>query len=135
MAEDTPTQEQDNEDLENDSLAKMIDLNYKRAYDEYQDAGVEAIKRSRTLADIVLSNAANQSAQVLQGGITHAASLNSQAIRHADLAVNKQWNLEPSEAAGEAVVLRSVTIDDASLKALGVAIAATVIDALKKTEA
>jgi hypothetical protein len=53
-----------------------------------------------------------------------------QAVRHGDVAINKTWNLEPSEGAAETTVLRSVTIDDASLKAIGAVVAVSVAEAL-----
>ena len=115
--------------------------NIKRTYDEYQQESLETIRQHRTLFDKLLTDAQqfdNQrqviANQALQNAVETANMTGKQAVRHSDIAIDQQWNLEPSEAAGEAVVLRSVTIDDASLKAIGVIVAAAVADALTKSE-
>jgi len=100
--------------------------NQKRTYDTYQNAEISQ------LADI---RSAEQSRQVivnqaLQNAVETANMVGKQALRHAELAIDRHWNLEVSQAAGEAVVTRAVTIDDASLKAIAAAVAIAIADAL-----
>ena len=114
-------------------------VNLKRTYDEYQEVSLESIKRNRAIVDKIVSDAqqydnqrqviANQS---LQNAVETANMVSKQAVRHSDIAIDRQWNLEPSQGAAEAVVLRSVTIDDVSLKAIGGIVAAAVAGAVGK---
>jgi len=127
------------ERYEGDTQERSWDGNVKRTYDEYQDLSVESIKRNRTVVDVLLSHAEENNVerqkianQALQNAVTQANEASVQYRRLVDIASNKQWNVEPAEAAGEAVELRAVTIDDASLKAIGAAVAAAVVDALAK---
>jgi hypothetical protein len=115
--------------------------NVKRTYDEYQQESLESIKRNRSYVDKVLSDAQqhdNQrqaiANQALQNAVETANMVAKQGVRHSDVAIDQHWNLEPSEGAAEATVLRSVTIDDTSLKAIGAAVAAAVVGALKPKE-
>ena len=57
--------------------------NTKRTYDEYQEVGLESIRRSRTFAD-----------QIIQNAITLAKQLDAQSVRHHDLAIDRQWNVD-----------------------------------------
>ena len=45
--------------------------------------------------------------------------VSKQAVRHAEIAIDKQWNLEPSEAAAQAQVLPAVYLD--AIKAIVIA--------------
>jgi hypothetical protein len=50
-------------------------------------------------------------------------------VRHGDIAIDGQWN--PIQAgAGDSLTARAVSIDDASLKAIGAVVAAAVANAL-----
>jgi len=105
--------------------------NQKRTYDTYQNAEISQ------LADI---RSAEQSRQVivnqaLQNAVETANMIGKQALRHAELAIDRHWNLEVSQAAGEAVVTREVTIDDASLQAIAAAVAIAIADALASKSA
>lgn len=111
--------------------------NVKRTYDEYQQESLESIKRNRSYIDKVLSDAQQNdntrqaiANQALQNAVETANLTGKQGVRHADVAIDQQWNLEPSEGAAESVVMRSVTIDDASLKAIGAVVSAAVANAL-----
>ena len=57
--------------------------NTKRTYDEYQEVGLESIRRSRSFAD-----------QIIQNAITLAKQLDAQSVRHHDLAIDRQWNVD-----------------------------------------
>lgn len=121
---------------------RLLFLNSKRSYDEYQHESLESIKRNRSYVDKVLADALSYdnlkqqlSIQALQNAVETANMVGKQAVRHSDVAIDHHWNLEPSEGAAEGVVMRSVTIDDASLKAIGAAVAAAVAAEINKPKA
>lgn len=58
--------------------------NLKRTYDEYQDVGLESIRRSRNMAD-----------QILQNAIETANLVGKQAVAHRDIAIDSQWKPKP----------------------------------------
>ena len=75
--------------------------NIKRTYDEYQHESLESIKRNRSYIDKVLSDAQqhdNQrqtiANQALQNAVETANLTSKQAVRHADLAIDRQWNVD-----------------------------------------
>ncbi len=119
-------------------LCEAWGANVKRTYDEFIQESLESLRDQRQyLARIrgnhETSDNALRSASLVavQNSVENNNALSKQHLAHRDIATNKTWNLEPSEGAAEAVVLRSVTIDDASLKAIGAAVAAAVVDGLK----
>lgn len=83
-------------------------LNSKRTYDEYQQESLESIRRNRSYVDKVLSDAQqndnfkqNVANQALQNAVEtanmvskNAVRSKEQSIRHADLAIDRQWNLD-----------------------------------------
>jgi hypothetical protein len=52
-----------------------------------------------------------------------------QAVRHGDIAIDQQWN-PVQQGAGDTLTARAVSIDDASLKAIGAAVAVAIANAL-----
>jgi hypothetical protein len=52
-----------------------------------------------------------------------------QAVRHSDIAIDNQWN-PVQQGAADTMLARTMTIDDASLKAIGSVVAAAVAEAL-----
>lgn len=116
---------------------RVIFANIKRTYDEYQQESLESIKRNRSYVDKVLSDAQTYdntkqqiAMQALQNAVETANMVGKQAVRHGDIAIDRQWNLEVSQGAAEGVVTRAITLDDASLKAIGATVAAAVASAL-----
>jgi len=126
---------------------RVIFANIKRTYDEYQQESLESIKRNRTIVDKLVSDAqqydnqrqaiANQALQnavessnmVAKNAIVNCDAQCKQHFAHRDVATDNLWN--PVQiGAGDAVTMRSVTLDDASLKAIGAAIAAAVSAAI-----
>ena len=75
--------------------------NIKRTYDEYQDLSLTQARSNQAYADKVLSdsqqhdnarqNIANQS---LQNAVETANMVSKQAVRHADIAIDRQWNVD-----------------------------------------
>ncbi len=75
--------------------------NIKRTYDEYQHESLESIKRNRSYVDKVLSDAQQHdnerqtvANQALQNAVETANMVSKQAVRHSDLAIDRQWNVD-----------------------------------------
>lgn len=75
--------------------------NVKRTYDEYQQESLESIKRNRTIVDKLISDAQqydNQrqhiANQALQNAVETANMVSKQAVRHGDVAIDRQWNID-----------------------------------------
>lgn len=75
--------------------------NIKRTYDEYQEESLESIKRNRSYVDKVLSDAQqsdnvrqNIANQALQNAVETANMVGKQAVRHGDIAIDRQWNID-----------------------------------------
>lgn len=92
--------------------------NAKRTYDEYQQESLESIKRNRSYVDKLLSDAQsadgqtrNIANQALQNAVETANMVGKQAVRHGDLSIDRQWNLEASQGAAENVVLGGPTVE------------------------
>lgn len=106
--------------------------NMKRTYDEYQQASLESIKQNQSYVQKVLSDAQqNDNArqgianQALQNSVETANMISKQAVRHADLAIDRQWNVD--EVAQ--LVANTSTFKDA----IAAAVAAAVNAALTKS--
>jgi len=93
--------------------------NRKRTYDEYQNESfetlrqarrhvesmngesLESVRRNRSYVDKVLSDAQqhdnakqNIATQALQNAVETANMVSKQAVRHSDLAIDRQWNID-----------------------------------------
>ena len=115
-------------------------LNAKRTYDEYQDVALTEARRSQTHLDEALVQARrhaeeihNVTLQLLQNAVETANMVSKQTIRHADFAIDQQWNLEPHEAAAEAQVLPSFYLD--LIKSTAASVATEILAAMSKKEA
>ena len=122
----------------NASTANVLFANLKRTYDEYQQESLESIRRNRTIVDKLVSDAQQHdnarqviANQALQNAVETANMVAKQAVRHGDLAIDGQWN-PIQQGAGDTLTARAVSIDDASLKAIGAVVAAAVADALSR---
>ena len=83
------------------SMANFTLANMKRTYDEYQNSSLESIKQNQSYVQKVLSDAQqndnarqNIANQSLQNAVENANMSAKQAIRHADLAIDRQWNID-----------------------------------------
>lgn len=102
--------------------------NIKRTYDEYQHESIESLRRNRTIVDKTLSDAqqhdnarqdiANQS---LQNAVETANMTAKQAVRHGDIAADRQWNLDEQTAA----LVKNQVFQDAIAAAVAAAVAKT----------
>jgi len=75
--------------------------NIKRTYDEFQHESLESVRRNRSYVDKVVSDAQQSdnvrqsiANQALQNSVETANMVSKQAIRHADLALDRQWNID-----------------------------------------
>lgn len=118
--------------------------NRKRSYDEYQQESLEtmrqarrqvetlhgetleSIHRNRTNVDKLLSDAQqhdnarqNIANQALQNAVESANMVSKQAVRHGDLAIDRQWNIDETSTLSAKTGVQS----DALASALAVAIA------------
>jgi len=126
------------ERLEKDQMnnSEMLFANEKRTYDEYQHESLESIKRNRSYVDKILSDAhgydmdaRNIANQSLQNAVETANMVGKQAVRHSDIAIDRQWNVD-EQAGFVAKILNSIQ-DPATSAAMAVAIAEAMLG--KKT--
>lgn len=91
------------ERLEKESMdnSAILFSNQKRTYDEYQHESLESIRKNRAYVEKVLSDAQvndntqrNMANQALQNAVETANLVGKQAVRHTDIAVDRQWNLD-----------------------------------------
>ncbi|MBV6418291.1 MAG: hypothetical protein LC130_13880 [Bryobacterales bacterium] len=125
-----------NQSQVNAGYGNVLFANIKRTYDEYQQESLESIKRNRTIVDKLVSDAQqfdNQrqviANQALQNAVETSNMVAKQAVRHSDIAIDNQWN-PVQQGAADTMLARTMTIDDASLKAIGSVVAAAVAEAL-----
>ena len=110
--------------------------NVKRTYDEYQHESLETIKNQRSYVQKVLSDAQqndntrqNIANQALQNAVETANMVGKQAVRHSDIAIDRQWNVD-EQGYTVAEILRDNTFKDA----IAAAISGAVNDALAKVQ-
>ena len=75
--------------------------NIKRTYDEYQHESLESVRRNRSYVDKTLSDAQQHdnarqeiANQALQNAVETANMVGKQAVRHGDIAIDRQWNID-----------------------------------------
>jgi len=118
------------ERLEKDSMdnSGLIFSNEKRTYDEYQHESLESIKRNRSYVDKILTDAQgydnqarNVANQALQNAVETANMVGKQAVRHSDIAIDRQWNVDEQGYTAENI-LRDSTFKEAIAAAVAVAV-------------
>lgn len=104
--------------------------NMKRMYDEYQHESLTDIRAKRTHFDNKINNAAQNdeakekiSIQALQNAVETANMVGKQAVRHSDMAIDRQWNVD-EQSAFVAKILNSIQ-DPAIASAMAAAVAET----------
>lgn len=107
--------------------------NVKRTYDEFQHESLESIRRNHSYIHKVLSDAQQHdnarqdiANQALQNAVETANMTAKQGIRHSDLAVDRQWNVD-EQGYTAAKILASMQ-DPAIIAAMAVAIAQAMKD-------
>ena len=75
--------------------------NVKRTYDEFQQESLQTIREQRALFTKLLTDAQqndnarqNVANQALQNAVETANMVGKQAVRHGDVAIDRQWNLD-----------------------------------------
>ena len=113
---------------ENADNSQLFMLNGKRTYDEYQHESLESIKRNRSYVDKVLSDAQqydnqrqSMANQALQNAVQTANMVGKQAVRHGDVAIDRQWNVDEQGYTAENI-LRDSTFKDAIAAAVAKAV-------------
>jgi len=98
--------------------------NIKRTYDEYQHESLESIRRNRTHVDEVLADAKQDTLaknniinQALQNSVETANMIAKQAVRHSDLAIDRQWNVD-EQGYAVAEILRDEVFKEAIASAV-----------------
>jgi hypothetical protein len=78
--------------------------NIKRTYDEFLQESLETVRELRAYSNKVLSDAQdhtqNQRAisdQALQNAVETANMVGKQAVRHGDIAIDRQWNINETD--------------------------------------
>jgi len=104
--------------------------NMKRTYDEYQQESLESIRRNRTIVDKLVSDAQqfdNQrqviANQALQNSVETANMVAKQTIRHGDVAVDRQWNVDEQGYTAQQI------LGAPFVEAIKAAVAAAVVEA------
>ena len=131
----------------NGILAQLNYLNSKRSYDEYQHESLRDIRSNATLVNRMATLATDHDGQVrniaiqaLQNAVETANMVGKNAVvnldnvqkqhtAHRDVATDNLWN-PIQQGTADAVTTRAITLDDASLKAIGAAVAAALASAL-----
>lgn len=128
------------ERLEKDNMddSGMIFSNQKRTYDEYLHESLESIKRNRSYVDKILSDAhgydmsaRNIATQALQNAVETANMVGKQAVRHSDIAIDREWNVD-EQGYTAAEILRDETFKDAIAAAVAQAVNAAMAATSKK---
>jgi hypothetical protein len=83
----------------------MVASNVKRTFDEYQDLSLTAARANQTYIQKVLSDAQQSDNErqkianlALSNAVTNSDAIAKQMIRHADLAIDRQWNVDEVSA-------------------------------------
>ncbi len=92
-------------------VTQQVLANMKRTYDEYQQESLESIKRNRTIVDKLVSDAQqfdnarqNIANQALQNAVETANMVGKQAVRHSDVAIDRQWNVDEQGYTAEEIL-------------------------------
>lgn len=98
--------------------------NVKRMYDEYQDLSLESTRRKNSHFDKQISDAQqfdNQrqviANQALQNAVETANLTGKQAVRHGDLAIDRQWNIDEQNFT-VMELLKALSVDTTTLRSV-----------------
>ena len=76
------------------NIAQAWAGNFKRTYDEFQDISLVSARRSQNDYDEVRA----YSRLALQNAVNNADNLAKQAIAHRDIAIDREWNVNETDA-------------------------------------
>lgn len=107
--------------------------NAKRTYDEYQNVSLDGTGKNRVHFDKTVTDAQesdnrkrNIADQALQNAVETANMVSKQAVRHGDIAIDRQWNVD-EQAGFVAKILNSIQ-DPAVAAAMAVAVAEAMLN-------
>jgi len=98
-------------------LQNLLAVNAKRTYDIQQSADLKVQEGSADYRDSVR----NITVQALQNAVETANLVGKQAVRHADIAIDRQWNVDEQGYTAENI-LRDSTYKDAIAAAVAKAV-------------
>ena len=78
------------DEMENIEQSEFLFANMKRTYDQYQTLDARILQDAQTNSQ----NIQNVALQVLQNAVETANMVSKQAVRHGDLAIDRQWNVD-----------------------------------------
>ena len=85
--------------------------NTKRTYDEYQNVSLDGLGKNRAHFDKVISDGQesdnrkrNIADQALQNAVETANMVSKQAVRHSDIAIDRQWNVDEQGYTAEKII-------------------------------
>lgn len=110
------------------NFSDLVAANAKRTADQAQSTDLLTLVGDMNHRQVLN----NISTQALQNAVETSNMVAKQAIRHADIAIDAEWN-PVQQGAGDTLTARAVSIDDVSLKAIGAVVAAAVANALSST--
>ena len=88
------------DEMENVEQSEIIFMNEKRTYDAYQDLD---LNHARTVNQLTT--------QALQNAVESANMISKQAIKHADLACDRQWNVDEQGYTAQAILQDEGVVD------------------------
>lgn len=92
------------------SLAQLAGYQALRFAEELQDRRIRRDDELATIRQRQLTNAADHDQNMRELSVAHAKSRNSQDVRHADLATDRQWNID-EQAYAVAKVVEALGVD------------------------
>ena len=102
-------------------FSNLVAANAKRTYDLHQSQDLSTL-----VGDVHYRGTLNNLAtQALQNAVETANMVGKQAVRHSDIAIDRQWNVNETDYAA-AEILRSNTFKEAIAGAVAAAVAAVV---------
>jgi len=110
----------ENGEKDNIEQSELDYINAKRTYDAYQDLDIQEARRVQRYADDLHA----LTMQTMQNAVESANMVSKQAIRHGDLAIDRQWNVDE--------VAQLVAKSPVFLDAIAAAVAAAVSGNLKQ---
>lgn len=101
--------------------SELTAANAKRTYDAYQDLDLGAARRAQLQFDQIQ----NVALQALQNSVETANMVAKQAVRHAEIAIDNQWN-PVQTATGDRITGSTVMDEQVAAKAVDAATAKSV---------
>ena len=108
--------------------------NSKRTYDEYQAISLDSVRETRRYVERVLSEAQsttgardNIATQALQNAVETANMVGKQAVRHGDIATDREWNVDE-----QGYTARNILSDETFRDGIKAAVVDAVASALSK---